>query len=518
MCRRGSALVRFRPTDMTTLTIPTMGPLRKAWRRLRTMRTAIILLLLLSAGASIGSFFPQRPIDKAAVTAFIQRNPTTAPAFEFFGLFDVFGAWWFMLIYGLLLVSLVGCLVPRARAFVRSLRTKPRATSSMPSQQRYQSGHVSLTADAALDAAENALRKKRFRVTRDGDMINADRGNAREGGSLLFHIAFFLLLVGMSAGKFFGFSGQVAVVEGESFTDTHTEYDIITEGRLFKERHLGFDAHVNDFDVSWYANGVAKDFIADVSLNQSGEPPRREKVRVNHPMTHNGVKLYLLSWGWAPEMKVTQNGKVLYDGPTVFLPRDGGWKGVIKLPGATPVQQGLDMIFFADPELTDRGIPRDKSPNPVRPLVVLQQYKGDLGLDKAQSVYRLDLSGMVAEDVNAVFKGGTTDLGDGVEVSFGGLKQFVIFQVASNPGAPILLFGAICLLVGLIPALYSSRRRVWVRAQPSEHGARLEIAGHALQRRAAFEDEFTLLLRAIDLRLHEQIASGIPAPIGASDG
>jgi len=83
---------------------PIVAVARATWRQLRTMRTALILLLLLGAGASLGSLFPQRPINPATVSQWIARNRGWAPIAEKLGLFDVFGSWWFMAIYGLLVV------------------------------------------------------------------------------------------------------------------------------------------------------------------------------------------------------------------------------------------------------------------------------------------------------------------------------------------------------------------------------------------------------------------------------
>src|SRR5947199_9558021 len=82
---------------------------RAVWRQLRTMRTALILLLLLAAGASLGSLFPQRPINPATVQQWIARNRGWAPLAERLGLFDVFGSWWVRAIYVLLIVWLMGC-------------------------------------------------------------------------------------------------------------------------------------------------------------------------------------------------------------------------------------------------------------------------------------------------------------------------------------------------------------------------------------------------------------------------
>jgi cytochrome c biogenesis protein ResB len=61
-------------------------------------------------------------------------------------------------------------------------------------------------------------------------------------------------------------------------------------------------------------------------------------------------------------------------------------------------------------------------------------------------------------------------------------------------------------LVGLLPALYSSRRRVWVRALPDGAGSRVEVAGQAFQRKSAFEEEFKAIVADLD---RNPVGSGI---------
>jgi cytochrome c biogenesis protein ResB len=56
---------------------------------------------------------------------------------------------------------------------------------------------------------------------------------------------------------------------------------------------------------------------------------------------------------------------------------------------------------------------------------------------------------------------------------------------------------AILLFLGLLPALYTSRRRVWVQAEPHGVGAVIDLGGFAFQRRAQFEDEFSDLVEAV---------------------
>lgn len=507
------------PAPVTArLPLTPIGVARAAWRTLRTMRTAIILLLLVAAAASVGSIFPQRPIDPRVVLEWKARNPGSARFAEFLGLFDVYGAWWFMTLYGLLLVSLVGCLVPRYRAFLRVMRARPRTTVALETQQRYTSGTVALEPAIVSEAAEGILRARRYRIARDGDTLAAEKGRWREGGSLVFHSSILVLLVGVALGKLFGFTAQTAVIEGERFTDTHVDYDAITEGKLFNERHLGFTIAVDDFEADWHANGIPKHFISRVRVLEGEREVRRADIRVNHPLSYRGRKIHQLSWGWAPQITVKQAGRVLYDGPTVFLSREDAWHGVVKIPQASPQQVGFDLFFYPDPGIAPNGLPRNESQVPRNPLVIAQLFQGDLRMNVAQSVYDLDKRDLVAVGSPSLVRlGETVTTGNGITVTFAGLKEYTVFQIGSNPGAPILLAAALMLLVGLIPALYSSRRRVWVRVTPSGEGARLEIAGHALQRKAAFEDEFQAFVRDLDRDLHSRRGT-VRESVGARDG
>jgi cytochrome c biogenesis protein len=467
------------------------------------MRTAIVLLMALAAGAAVGSLIPQRPVNELAVLRWKTSHPGYAGLAEHLGLFDVFGSAWFTAIYALLLVSLVGCLLPRYRAFWRAVRARPKAGATPPAGGAYHEGLVRLDPEEALAGADRVLRRRRFRTVRDDGTLAAEKGHWREGGSLIFHTAFLVLLVGIAVGKGFGFSGQVAIVEGDRFTDTHVAYDSIREGRFFNERHRGFSLEVRDFEVTYNDSGIPKDFVSLVTLDDEAAGIHRDTdVRVNNPLVHRGVSIFQLAWGWAPRVRVTQNGKLLAEAPVIFLPEGGSWRGVVKVPSAKPAQLGLEMYFFNDLAITDEDVPYNRSPFPRRPVIFFQEFRGDLGLDVPQSVYALDKTRLSSGDVGAVQAGGSARLGDGIEISLLELKQYTVFQIASDPGQQVVLAAAVLILVGLIPSLYSSRRRVWVRAAHLGDAAQVQVAGVALQRKAAFEEEFRALVRELGADLH----------------
>ena len=95
------------------------------WRTLRSMRTALILLLMLALASVAGSLVPQWPNSPERVIRYQLDHPLVGAFYGRAGLFDVYGSWWFVLITTLLFVSLVACLFPRTRALVRTLRQRP---------------------------------------------------------------------------------------------------------------------------------------------------------------------------------------------------------------------------------------------------------------------------------------------------------------------------------------------------------------------------------------------------------
>src|SRR5919106_3576565 len=138
-------------------TPPRLTPWRvakEAWRRLLMMRTALILLFVLAAGASVGSLIPQRPVNELRVQEWMRDHSAWVPLAERFGLFDVYGAWWFTAIYVLLLVSVVGCIVPRYRAFFRQIRSRPRTGGPLDGFPQYHANLVDAPPDAVLADAQ----------------------------------------------------------------------------------------------------------------------------------------------------------------------------------------------------------------------------------------------------------------------------------------------------------------------------------------------------------------------------
>src|SRR5919199_2571742 len=90
------------PPEVALPPLGTRGWLRWGWRQLTSMRTALLLLLLLAVAAVPGSVFPQRRIDPGAVEIYLADHPAAGPVLDRLGFFDVYASPWFSAIYLLL--------------------------------------------------------------------------------------------------------------------------------------------------------------------------------------------------------------------------------------------------------------------------------------------------------------------------------------------------------------------------------------------------------------------------------
>ena len=490
------------PADPAPLGPGALGPVglaRWAWRQLTSMRTALVLLFLLTLAALPGSLVPQRSVDPARVAQFADDHPRLAPVYERLSLFDVYSAPWFAAVYLLLFVSLVGCVLPRSRAHWSAVRARPPAAPRrLDRLPVHRSWATAEHPDAVLARARAVLRRRRFRVDAGDGSVAAERGHSRETGNLVFHLSLLLLLVAFALGNLLGFRADVLVVEGRGFSNTVTAYDTFSSGAAFDDGSLvPFTVSLDDLAVRYERSGgqrgAPREFRATVAFSPAPDAPERRGVlRVNHPLVIEGTKVFLLGNGYAPVVTVRDaSGEEVFSGPVPFLPRDASMAstGVVKVPSAAPEQLGFQGVFLPTAVLDPRLGPVSVFPGLRRPRVVLTAWTGDLGVDDGtpQSVFRLDTRAMTQVTgeggqplAQSLAPGATMRLPDGASLTFDGVRRWASLQVARNPGTTPALVASVLALLGLTMSLFVRRRRVWVRASAAPDGRTLvEVAGLA---------------------------------------
>ena len=515
-----------------------VGWLRFAWRQLTSMRTALLLLLLLAIAAVPGSLVPQRSSDPNGVTQYFTDNPDLAPVLDRFQLFDVYTSAWFSAVYLLLFVSLIGCVIPRTKHHFEALRARPPRTPARlsrlagyterplsvpePDEGAASAGSASATAaaDAAIDRAAAELKRAGYRVerydVRGEPSVSAERGYLRETGNLVFHTALLGVLVAVGIGGGFGFSGQRVVVEGQSFVNTLAAFDSFNPGRFFDDTNLDpYRLTLEELDAVYetrnqQAIGQPIDFTAHVSVQGRGDESRDATVKVNEPLRVFGTDVYLLGNGYAPTITVRDaDGEVVFTDAVPFLPQDANLTsiGVVKVPDGLDEQLGMVGFFYPTQTTLGSGAYASSYPDLVFPVLTLNVYQGDLGIDEGTptSVYTLDPTSMeqltggeTGVDSIELMPGDTVDLPNDLgSVTFEdvspdagsdaaaddysqSVSRFASFDIHDDPSQGWVLVFALLILAGLLVSLFVPRRRMWVKAARRPDGTVvLEYAGLA---------------------------------------
>nr|WP_244857962.1 cytochrome c biogenesis protein ResB [Agromyces archimandritae] len=512
-----------------------VGWLRWFWRQLTSMRTAILLLLLLAVAAVPGSLVPQRSSDPNGVTQYYRDNPDLAPVLDWFSMFDVYTSPWFSAVYLLLFVSLIGCIIPRTKHHWQALRARPPRTpvrlSRLAGHRELRVGADAAGVDAAraIDEAAVVLKQQGYRVERyelrGQPSVSAERGYLRETGNLVFHTALVGILVAVAVGGGWGFSGQRVLVEGQSFVNTLSAYDSFNPGRFFDDAALDpYRLTLDDLDAVYEtenldAYGQPIDFTATVEVESRDGTVDPGTVKVNEPLRTHGTDVFLLGNGYAPTVTVRDPaGEVVFSDSIPFLPQDANLTstGVIKVTDGLAEQLGFIGFFYPTQEVMSSGAYTSNYPDLVLPMLTLRGWSGDLGIDEGtpKSVYELDPEGMTpiaGGDADApsieLMPGETAELPDGlgsitfehadpdaVDGDFShSVKRFASFDIHHDPVQGWVLTFAILILGGLMVSLFVPRRRVWVKARTEADGG--------------FVLEYAGLARGEDHRLDEAVAA-----------
>ena len=473
---------------------------RNLWRRLTSMRTALVLLFLLALASLPGALLPQWSLNSSKTAQYILDHPTLGPLLDRLGLFAVFSSPWYAAIYLLLFTSLVGCLVPRCIEFIGQWRAKPVATPRNLGRLPHHAA-VEVADQSPEQAAErirNALRHKGFGgwrvVVRDEGQgvhsVSAERGYLREVGNLVFHFSLLGLLISVALGSLLGYAGSLIITAGDGFcSSSPISYDNFRPGLLVDGTDMPpFCVTVTGFNAAYTPEGQATSFRADLKVQSGADTGtdawQQTSLEVNQPLHISGQRLYLLGHGYSPTFTIAYPNGTTREYTAPFQPMDSEFtsQGVIKVtdpPGATEDdlrQRQLAVVgIFAPSGVLVNGVLTSAYPDSLAPMVAVEVYRGDLGMEtgKTQSVFAIDndqvSNGLLVSQGQANLEPGQSmTLDDGTKITFTGAKPWVSLQTSYDPAQGWALVSAIFLVAGLLLSLTIRRRRVWYRIRPEE--------------------------------------------------
>jgi cytochrome c biogenesis protein len=448
--------------------------LDRLWRFFISMRTGLWLILALGLLSLVGTLLVQAPpgmtADPAAYDAWVSslkpKYGLWTPVLNTLGLFSVFTSIWFKAISVLLATSIIACSVNRApRLWKTAFHPRARMGETFFAHAPLRADVLVPTEpDTAMENVRKVLRAHRFRTIAEPDdeglNLYADRFRWGPFGTVIAHVSFVIILVGFFLSTATGFKD--------------TGFTAPVGSKVAVGHDTGLTVEARSFNDAYYADGSPSDYASDLVLYKNGQQVNRQTVRVNQPMTWDGVSFYQSFFGVAAAMQVKDvAGKVVYgDAVPLSFQSDDGSHAIGQLDMKS---KGVSVYVI----MAASGRP---DPNIKAGQVQLEVHEAGKNDPVATQVVDQGKPATIA----------------GLTYTFERTRQFTGLTVARDPGANFVWVGSTLLVLGLILVFFFPHRRVWVRIRKTSGGSEI-LCASTMKRDVAFEPKFHQLVTDIQL-------------------
>lgn len=464
---------------------------QKFYKTLASIKTGVILLIIVVIFSAVGTFVLQRPTSEPGQ---LERayTPSTLRVLDSLGLTDIFHAWYFLTLLALVSLSIIFVSIDRFpnawRFYARPYRrTEPHFRAVLP-----QHAEIPIrNAKDGIEAAERGFRKVGLRseriVENDEVSLYSERNRFAVMAVYIIHASLLLIFVGGIIDGLFGYRGYMAIDEGSS--------NNVIEQRIGERdvtRQLPFSVRCDAAGQENYIEngrdtGMPKKYWSKLTIVDKGREVKKKEIVVNDPLVYHGVRMFQSSMG--------KSGKLLKAGLMVSS-ATGDPQNFVVVPDQA-VQIAPDTTvrisrFVPDYYLQDSDV-FTKSESPNNPAI--QFIVNKAGVEHPVWMF-LDQGTSVADD-----KTGFVFALTGARLS-----NFTGLQVAFEPGHYFVWTGCVLMLAGLVVAFYLIHMRFWaVAVHDEKKGLVLWVGGACNKNKERFEERFKELVEAIqkELRIRE---------------
>ena len=295
------------------------------------MNLAITILVAIAFASVIGTVLQQNQPYNDYIIKF---GPFWHEVFQTIGLYNIYGAIWFLALLVFLVLSTSVCIYRNAPIMLRDM--KQFRLNVKEKSLRLMSNSQSWTTDKNSEEVEHNLqyflKLKGFRVRikehEDHKVIAGMKGAWNRSGYIFTHVGIVVLCIGSFLDGGFGltikewtgriipetrdiradevpatarlkpdeslsFRGSISLQEGSS---SNLVFLNIRDGYLVQE--LPFAIELKDFRIEHYQSGMPKSFESDLVIHDDMlEEPLEQTISVNHPLIYRGYALYQASFG-----------------------------------------------------------------------------------------------------------------------------------------------------------------------------------------------------------------------------
>ena len=410
--------------------------LDEAWNTLKSMRFAIIILIIITV-ASIFNLFASEfitPVQGSTAEVYQayyhEYGEPRATLLTFFQMNSPYRSWWFYTLFGFLMVSLIICIIDRTPGTYKKV-FKARFKADASSYEKMKShGKLSGGPDT-LSQFISVLKKNGYRVrtksSGESTLIDGAKYQIAKGGSYFLHFGFIFLVIGgalISRGEY---RVQAAGLPGELLSQDETSW--------------GFNVRVDDFQIEYFP--LAKGHLVEIDKNKLG--------RI-----------------------LTENVDGTFD-LEVYRPSNEFLKSV----------DGGRMTNRIDLKIGGSRIDQSNISDYIATLTVIENGV-DLFTQKIEVNYPLRHRGY--RFYQSSFNDSRTD-DQG--------RWTTVLEVRKDSGSPFVWMGIAFFSIGVILSLYVIPRDISAIVTPQGETMQLLIGGRAARNKSLFVGEFNLLVDQI---------------------
>jgi cytochrome c biogenesis protein len=455
---------------------------------LSSLRTGVVLVILVGIAASAGTFILQRPLTDPETLA-KAYSPATLHWMDAVGLTDVFHSRWFVVLLGLAGLNMVLASLDRfPQAWRYIVRPYRHAEPAFLSTLKLQKQIPIQSEQESLEAAEAAFRSIGLKPQRvgagEGTSLFAERHRYARLAAYVVHASLLLVFAGGITDAVWGYRGFIALVLNQQSNQIE-----LNNGA---PKTLPFTLRCEGAGQENYADGSPRRWWSKLAVVEGGRVVERKEISVNEPLTYHGLRFFQSSYGPTGEPSVVQLQAVPKTGSAG--PQD------ISLRMDEPVQLDPDttvrMVRFVPDFIIDGGRIESRSSQPNNPgIQLLVESKNS---EKA-AVWLFPRYPNFTHSDNSPYA-----------FTFRNLEMgyFTGLEVAHEPGQWAVWTGFVLAALGLGMAFYFVHLRVWAVPTIDSHGRTvLWVGASPSKNREEVAGRFSRLIEGIENNLAGESAT-----------
>jgi cytochrome c biogenesis protein len=458
---------------------------RKIWSTLGSIKTGVVLLILVVVVSAAGSLILQRPVTDPDEMQRAYSFPVLR-LLDGLRLTDVFHAWWFVLLLLLVSLSIIAASVQRFpnswRFYSRPYRN---ADEGFLKALTHQTQIRVEDEEAGLTAAERVFGRaglKPQRMVRESNFsLFAERNRFSELAVYIVHASLLLIFLGGIVDGLWGWRGFIELSPGEQTAQLQLHDGVA--------HRLPFAIWCEGVGEENYADGTPRKWWSKLAIVEEGRIVAQKEIVVNDPLVHNGIRFYQSSYGntGKPDKIILAASPASGQGDVkeVVL----GMEETVPLDSETSVRlaEFIPDYVTADGQVYARS---NQANNPAIHLIVESKKSGP-----AVNVWLPPIPGFEQNSLSP-YQFEVRDLR---------MMHFTGLSVSHEPGQWTVWAGVVMMVLGLGIVFYLVHMRFWVVPVRDTHGRlMLWVGGVANKNKDVFARRFEELVREIKSEIKVQ--------------